>query len=197
MSRSLAAVEPKRQRGRLRVAAIMDAGAALFAEKGFDGATMTEIAARSGTAIGSLYRFFPTKESLADALIQRYAEHLLGGLGEIIAASAGLSAEQLAGRLVDLMLDTVGDRTVAIALVDRTEDSTGRRSELRDRMRSGLADALASQRPERTRERALAMAPVLQHLLKSVPGFVTEGGPESANRITEVRKLVGLFISGS
>ena len=37
-------------------------------EKGYDAATMTEIAARSGTAIGSLYRFFPSKESLSDAL---------------------------------------------------------------------------------------------------------------------------------
>ena len=37
---------------------------------------MTEIAARSNTAIGSLYRFFPTKEVLADALLDRYWEQL-------------------------------------------------------------------------------------------------------------------------
>jgi AcrR family transcriptional regulator len=194
MSRSLSAVEPKRQRGRLRVAAIMDAGAALFAERGFDAATMTEIAARSGTAIGSLYRFFPTKETLADALIQRYAEHLLGGLSEIVAASAALSAEQLADRLVDLMLDTIGDRTVAIALVDRSEDSIGKRSELRNGMCTGLAHALTAQNHRRTEAQANVMAPVLQHLLKSVPAFVTEGGNQSADRIGEVRKLAALYI---
>ena len=63
---------PKRERGRQRVAAIMDAAVELFSEKGYDAATMTEIAARSSTAIGSLYRFFPSKEALADALLQRY-----------------------------------------------------------------------------------------------------------------------------
>lgn len=44
----------------------MEAAAAVIAEKGYEGATMAEIAARSGTKIGSLYRFFPNKESLAD-----------------------------------------------------------------------------------------------------------------------------------
>lgn len=196
MSRSLVAVEPKRERGKLRVAAIMDAGAALFAEKGFDAATMTEIAARSGTAIGSLYRFFPTKESLADALIQRYAEHLLGGLEEIVAASSRYSAEQLADHLVDLMLETVDDRSVAIALVDQSEDSIGRRSILRNGMRSGLARALQAQDPRRTEAQVTAMAPVLQHLLKSVPGFITEGGNDASGRIAEVRKLAALYIKG-
>lgn len=194
MSRTLEAVEPKRKRGHLRVAAIMDAGAALFAEKGFDAATMTEIAAQSGTAIGSLYRFFPTKQSLAEALIQRWAEHLLGGLTEIVESAARLSAEQLADRLVDLMLDTVGDRTVGIALVDRSEDSMSRRSELRNGMRSGLADALHAQNPARTKAQCAIMAPVLQHLLKSVPAIVTEGGSEASAKIAEVRKLTATYI---
>ena len=194
MSRTAEAVEPKRKRGHLRVAAIMDAGAALFAEKGFDAATMTEIAANSGTAIGSLYRFFPTKQSLAEALIQRWAEHLLGGLGEIVDVAAGLSPQQLADRLVDLMLDTIGDRTVAIALVDRTEDSIGRRSELRNSMRSGLAKALHAQNPARTEAQCAIMAPVLQQLLKSVPALVTEGGKDASARIAELRKLAATYI---
>jgi len=57
---------PQRSNGKLRVAAILEAAAAVIAEEGYEGATMAEIAARSGTKIGSLYRFFPNKESLAD-----------------------------------------------------------------------------------------------------------------------------------
>ena len=66
------AKEPKRERGKLRVAALLDAGAALFVEKGYDATTMTEIASRAGAAIGSLYQFFPSKEALAEALVARY-----------------------------------------------------------------------------------------------------------------------------
>ncbi|HXM07797.1 MAG TPA: TetR family transcriptional regulator, partial [Candidatus Acidoferrum sp.] len=53
------AVEPQRRPGKLRVAALMEAGAAEIAERGFEGATMAAIAARAGAPIGSLYRFFP------------------------------------------------------------------------------------------------------------------------------------------
>jgi len=60
---------PQRANGKLRVAAILEAAAAVIGEKGYESATMAEIAARSGTKIGSLYRFFPNKESVADTIL--------------------------------------------------------------------------------------------------------------------------------
>jgi AcrR family transcriptional regulator len=62
---------PQRRNGKLRVAAILKAGAAVIAEKGYEAATMAEIAARSNTKIGSLYRFFPNEEVLANAMTER------------------------------------------------------------------------------------------------------------------------------
>src|SRR6516225_2469202 len=67
---------PQRANGRLRVAAILEAAADVIAEKGYEAATMAEIAARSGTKIGSLYRFFPNKESVADTLVVSARENL-------------------------------------------------------------------------------------------------------------------------
>jgi len=57
---------PQRANGKLRVAAILEAAAGVIAVKGYEGATMAEIAARSGTKIGSLYGFFPDMESLPE-----------------------------------------------------------------------------------------------------------------------------------
>ena len=76
----LTAREPKRERGKQRVAALLDAAAAVLAEKGYDGATMTEIAERAGAAIGSLYQFFPSKDALADTLVQNYVALLTADL---------------------------------------------------------------------------------------------------------------------
>jgi AcrR family transcriptional regulator len=45
--------------------------AALFAEEGFEAATMDAVAARSGTSPGSLYQFFPSKLVLFQALAER------------------------------------------------------------------------------------------------------------------------------
>ena len=61
----------------------MAAAAEVIAERGYEGATMAEIAARAGAQIGSLYRFFPNKEVLADALIQRHGELLGEAFGKI------------------------------------------------------------------------------------------------------------------
>src|SRR5258707_570571 len=70
---------PQRRNGKLRVAAILKAGAAVISEKGYEMATMAEIAARSNTKIGSLYRFFPNKEVLANALIAHYHQSVRPG----------------------------------------------------------------------------------------------------------------------
>src|ERR1700734_2133022 len=44
---------PKRARGKQRVAALLQAAAAVFAEKGYEGGTMAQIAARAGQAARS------------------------------------------------------------------------------------------------------------------------------------------------
>src|SRR5580658_690034 len=109
--------EPKRRRGQLKVEALLDAASAVFAEKGYAAATMTEIAARAGAAIGSLYQFFPAKEILADALIVRYGTRATEGLRHIETRAPALSPPELADALVDLMLDLTSDRAAAVALV--------------------------------------------------------------------------------
>src|ERR1700729_4515280 len=86
------AILPKRERGKQRVAELLAAGAAVFAEKGYAVATMTEIAARAGAPIGSLYQFFPTKEALADTLVQNYVALL----------SADLEALEARGRDINI-----------------------------------------------------------------------------------------------
>src|SRR5258708_20565311 len=95
------AKEPKRERGKQRVAALIDAGAELFAEKGYEATTMTEIASRAGAAIGSLYQFFPSKEALAEALFDRFAERRTESVAQVEARAQGRSARELADLFID------------------------------------------------------------------------------------------------
>src|SRR6202044_1047344 len=90
-----AARAPKRARGKQRVAELLDAAAAVFAEKGFEAATMTEIAARADAPIGSLYQFFPTKEALADTLVQNYAGLIANDLEALEHRANDLDIDQL------------------------------------------------------------------------------------------------------
>ncbi|MBE9100948.1 TetR/AcrR family transcriptional regulator [Vacuolonema iberomarrocanum] len=68
--------QPKQQRGKARVERILDAAAAIFDEMGYEAATTHHIAARAGTAIGSLYQFFPDKASIFKAMELRHTERV-------------------------------------------------------------------------------------------------------------------------
>jgi AcrR family transcriptional regulator len=71
---TITAREPRQPRGQTRVDAILDAASALIAEGGVGQVTMHALARRSGTSIGSLYHFFPDRDSVLDALRQRHSD---------------------------------------------------------------------------------------------------------------------------
>ncbi|MER3413525.1 MAG: hypothetical protein C4340_03005 [Armatimonadota bacterium] len=52
---------------------ILAGALAVFSEKGFDGASVKEIARRAGVAPGLLYHYFQSKEDILFATIERYA----------------------------------------------------------------------------------------------------------------------------
>src|ERR1700758_1047691 len=93
---AVAARAPRRARGQLRVEALLAAAAEVFAVKGFDAATMTEIAAQSESSIGSLYQFFRTKEAVADALVREQMDALWRRLDGLAERASTLSTTELA-----------------------------------------------------------------------------------------------------
>jgi AcrR family transcriptional regulator len=52
---------------------ILEAALEVFAEKGLHGATMVEIARRAGLTGGALYRYYPGKEELFQAVIDQHS----------------------------------------------------------------------------------------------------------------------------
>ncbi|PVX71616.1 TetR/AcrR family transcriptional regulator [Paraburkholderia unamae] len=188
------ATEPKRERGRQRVAAIMDAAVAVFSEKGYDAATMTEIAARSATAIGSLYRFFPTKEALAEALLQRYAQQASNGLTDLQQQVPEMTLEAVADALVDFVLLLQSQRSYASALIDARSGGSEQRQRFREVMRAGVAGILGSAIAGLKPARAKVMAVVLIHMLKGVTGAANEEPAARAMLLAELRELVRLYL---
>ena len=57
--------------------AILLAGERLFAGQGYSGTTMAEIAAEAGVAVGTLYRLFPDKRALLEALHVRMEDRFI------------------------------------------------------------------------------------------------------------------------
>ena len=80
---------PRQQRSAATVAAILEAAAHILEEEGFDGYTTNAVAARAGVSIGSVYQYFPNRDSVTRALIERRSEALLGAILLIDPAAKG------------------------------------------------------------------------------------------------------------
>lgn len=67
-------VAPRQARSRDKLRRIMDAALALFTAKGYENASMSDIAAEAGISAGSIYSRFPDKQSLLYAVLAAYFE---------------------------------------------------------------------------------------------------------------------------
>jgi len=188
------AKEPKRERGKQRVADLLDAGAALFVEKGYDATTMTEIAARAGAAIGSLYQFFPSKESIADALVTRYTERATKALERLMERAPAASSAGLADMLIDLMLELRADRDVTAALSQAVADVVERRRPTRHAFRGRIAAILRIANPGVDEDAAAAAATMIAMVMKSVPVLADQEAEAAAPLLPQARIMLALYI---
>lgn len=88
--------EPKwRRRKEERPADIVAAALQVFAEKGFAGAKVEEIATRAGLSKGAVYLYFPTKEDLFRAVVQQAVLPGIDALARPLAEHDGPFADRL------------------------------------------------------------------------------------------------------
>jgi AcrR family transcriptional regulator len=191
---ALIAKAPTRARGVQRVAGLLDAGAALFAENGYETTTMTQIAKRAGASIGSLYQFFPSKEVLAEALFARYVERAASMLEDLAKRAPGLSPPRLSDRLVDLMLDIRSDRDAAAALSGSISGIVERRQSLRGATRRQIAAILRAANPKLREKTAAEAAAMIGHVLKLVPTLAKEQEDGGQPLVAQARKMLAAYI---
>jgi AcrR family transcriptional regulator len=189
-----AAKEPKRARGKRRVAALIDAGAELFAEKGYEATTMTEIAQRAGAAIGSLYQFFPSKEALAEALFNRYAERAAQSFARVEELAPGRSARELADLIIDYKLALRTDRDATIALSSSVAGIVERRKPLGDALRGRIASILRAANGALSEHEAAAAAVIISQVMKMIPALAATQDESPLPLVGEARKLMALYI---
>jgi AcrR family transcriptional regulator len=158
---------PRREKGRARVAALLEAAGVEFAEKGFDAATMTSIAARAGASIGSLYQFFPTKDVLANALLETYLATLIGEFERLRELAPALDAAALAHRLAPALIAFRAAHPAFAPLVETPGRSLPAAAGVRQRLRREIAAVLSAKAPRMKAAHALVCAAVVQQLMKA------------------------------
>ncbi|MGH7125597.1 MAG: TetR/AcrR family transcriptional regulator [Stellaceae bacterium] len=77
--------EPRQARAQATLEAVLSAAAQVLVEEGFERATTNRIAEVAGVSVGSLYQYFPNKEAIVNALVERHE-------GEMFEQLAGMAA---------------------------------------------------------------------------------------------------------
>lgn len=90
-----------------KAAAILDAALEAFGERGFGGTPVPLVADRAGVAAGTIYRYFPGKRGLVNALYRRWKTRLADAL--LVGLPAGEPARvvfsEIWRRLVDFAVE--------------------------------------------------------------------------------------------
>ena len=71
---------------------ILESVKAIFASKGFDGASMQDLARAADMSAGNFYRYFPSKNAIIEAIIERELDLVRGEFSEVIEAADPLAA---------------------------------------------------------------------------------------------------------
>jgi AcrR family transcriptional regulator len=71
---------PRQLRSRITVTALLDATARVLIQRGFADCTTNYVAEVAGVGIGSLYEYFPNKEALVAALVEREIDAFIAAL---------------------------------------------------------------------------------------------------------------------
>jgi AcrR family transcriptional regulator len=190
------ALAPQRRPGKARVEAVLGAAAAVIAEKGYGAATMAEIAVLARAPVGSLYRFFPNKEVLADALIQRYVV-LVNAAFDAIAQQAPLQpTDFVADAILDFGTRWQDETKAMVGLLESRADWSVRRRKFRKLVLGRIAGVLRQRSPTLSANAARDVAVILLHHLKIMKSLKSgRDVPNSPGAAEELRRLNRWYVA--
>lgn len=120
-----------------RTAEILASARMVFAEKGFDGASMQDLARKAGMSVGNFYRYFPSKSAIVELLISQDMARLEQDFASILEQPDPIAALRLtiAHRINDAACDDEGELWAEITAAARRKPEIGAAA---SRMESGI-----------------------------------------------------------
>ncbi len=93
------------ERSRATVDALLEATTRILIKEGYDQASTNRIAEVAGVSIGSLYQYFPSKEALVAAVIDRHQQEISAVTRKALVKAAALPIEAAAREFVSVAID--------------------------------------------------------------------------------------------
>jgi AcrR family transcriptional regulator len=147
MSRTPGLRERKKQQTRQLIA---ETARRLFLERGFDGATIAEVAREADVAEQTVFNYFPTKEDLVYWQLETFEEDLLETIrvrepGESFLAAFGRFVLQRRGLLAEQNPDAIERLAAITRMITESPALLARERQIFDRYTTSLAALIAKE----------------------------------------------------
>jgi AcrR family transcriptional regulator len=96
---------PRQERSQATVDAILDATARVLCSTGYDRASTNRIALAAGVSVGSLYQYFPNKEALVAALVERHTAQMTALVTRKLTEVSTMPVEVAVRAMIQAMFD--------------------------------------------------------------------------------------------
>jgi AcrR family transcriptional regulator len=182
-------VAPQQQRSERRLAAFLDAAAALFAEIGYEAATMTAIAERSASSIGALYNYFPDKQAIALTLVNQYGQELEAYWKPLIEQAAELTHREFADLFIERITELVRQRPAYLSLVAGPVRFR-RPPAAKQALRAAIGNAFRAKNPSLSEEQSVLAAKVTLKIVSGLMMLYAETAPKGKDLVVDEFKKV-------
>jgi AcrR family transcriptional regulator len=95
----------KQARSQATIEAILQATAQILIHDGIDAASTNRIAEKAGVSVGSLYQYFPSKEAVIFALVERHVQRMQKQLEDHVEKFVGAPLEEVVPAYVKAMFE--------------------------------------------------------------------------------------------
>jgi AcrR family transcriptional regulator len=177
------------------VAGLLEAAAAIFAEVGYEAATMRDIAERAGASIGSLYQFFPNKEVVARALKTQYCQELKELWANLVAVSAKTPTSRLVDQFLDATIKAAEEHPAIIRLMDAPR-SASPSADIKESLREQLAELFLARKPRMSPIKAHRYAEITVQMIRALLWLYLENErSEREPLVTEMKSAMVNYLS--
>lgn len=161
---------PKQLRSRQTVEVILDAVVRILKREGFAAITTNRIAEVAGVSIGSLYQYFPDKQSIFVALHGRHIEQIDRVIQTTLVEHASSNLEELIRAMVDAMIEAhLEDPELYELLATEVPHRADGTRHFAERLHGAFRLAIASRTEDLRRGRDLdSLTFVVTHVVESL-----------------------------
>lgn len=156
---------------------------------------MSEIAERADASIGSLYQFFPNKESLACALHTRCGEDIEQLWAPLLVQTTGVNLDQLLNRLIEVTVHYIDTHPALVALQQAPRSTWNEK--FRRRLEQRMVRFFLAVKPWLGKETAEIYGTVSLQIISACSQHYLRTNPNKRERIVSEYKFLLRCYGGS